>query len=101
MHAMTFSTPVLSKLTVLLHSPEGAFSVFSEYKNLDQTLDEIDSWMTKLEQQNDTLYSELEDLLQSSRQARMELQQQQEQDLLEKQITDSQQNDQNKNSENS
>ena len=39
-------------------------------------MDEIDSWMTKLEQQNDSLYAQLDDLLESSRQARRELQEQ-------------------------
>ena len=57
----------------------------SEYQNIDHTLDEIDSWMTKLEEQNDNLFSELEQLLESNRQARKELQEQQKQDVTDKQ----------------
>lgn len=45
----------------------------SEYENLDHTLDEIDSWMNKLEEQNNSLSNELDLLLESSRQARLEL----------------------------
>lgn len=72
------------------------FFFISEYNSIDQTLDEIDSWMTKLEEQNDNLFTELEELLQSSRQARKELQEQQEQDLLEKQKQLTLQNEQDK-----
>jgi hypothetical protein len=39
-------------------------------------MDEIDSWMTKFEQQNDSLNAQLDDLLESSRQTRKELQEQ-------------------------
>lgn len=45
-----------------------------EYESLDNTLNEIDSWMTKLEQQNDDLNKQLDDLLESSRQTRKEIQ---------------------------
>ncbi|KAL4232847.1 hypothetical protein ACF0H5_007534 [Mactra antiquata] len=60
--------------------PNGESSLISmvqaytqEYENLDHTLNEIDTWMNKLEEQNDTLNSELDDLLESSKQARQEL----------------------------
>ena len=46
----------------------------SEYENLDQTLNEIDTWMNKIEEQNDSLNSQLDDLLKSSQEARRELQ---------------------------
>lgn len=61
------------------HSPDIETMVQAaseEYHSIDQTLDEIDTWMTKLEQQNDNLFSELEEFLESSRQARKESQQQ-------------------------
>jgi len=42
----------------------------TEYEALDATLDEIDTWMNKLEEQNDSLNAQLDDLLQSSKQVR-------------------------------
>ena len=54
--------------------------IVTEYANLDHTLDEIDSWMNKIEQQNDTLYAELDTLLESSRQARAELEEMRQQE---------------------
>lgn len=38
-------------------------------------MDELDSWMTNIESRNDSLYSQLQELLQSSRETRLELQQ--------------------------
>ncbi|XP_052220665.1 uncharacterized protein LOC127837533 isoform X2 [Dreissena polymorpha] len=46
-----------------------------QYEHLDHTLDELDSWMNKLEEQNDNLSAELDALLESSRLVRRELQQ--------------------------
>jgi len=42
--------------------------LLTEYEALDATLDEIDTWMNKLEEQNDSLNAQLDDLLQSSKQ---------------------------------
>ncbi|XP_052084181.1 UPF0184 protein-like [Mytilus californianus] len=47
----------------------------NEYEHLNNTLDELDSWMTNIESKNDSLYSQLQELLQSSRETRLELQQ--------------------------
>jgi septation ring formation regulator EzrA len=47
---------------------------FLEYEHLNKTLDEIDSWMTTLESRNDSLYSQLQELLKSSKETRQELQ---------------------------
>lgn len=49
------------------------FFIVSEYESLDHTLDEIDTWMNKIEEQNDDLNAQLDDLLQSSKEARREL----------------------------
>ena len=46
----------------------------NEYEHLNKTLDEIDSWMTTLESRNDSLYSQLQELLKSSKETRQELQ---------------------------
>ncbi|XP_071122845.1 bublin coiled-coil protein-like [Mytilus edulis] len=47
----------------------------NEYENLNKTMDELDTWMTNIESRNDSLYSQLQELLQSSRETRLELQQ--------------------------
>ncbi|XP_048778406.1 UPF0184 protein-like [Ostrea edulis] len=47
----------------------------NEYQDLSNTLDQIDRWMTDIETQNDSLVSKLRDLLESNRQIRAELQQ--------------------------
>lgn len=49
--------------------------MISEYQDLSNTLDQIDRYMTNLENQNDSLVSKLQDLLESNRQMRAELQQ--------------------------
>ncbi|KAJ8300693.1 hypothetical protein KUTeg_022212 [Tegillarca granosa] len=46
-----------------------------EYSDLNNTLDQLDTWMTNLEAQNDSLYSRLQDLLENNRQTRIEIQQ--------------------------
>ncbi|XP_022325143.2 bublin coiled-coil protein-like [Crassostrea virginica] len=47
----------------------------NEYQDINNTLDQIDSWMTNIETQNDSLVSKLQELLESNRQMRAELQQ--------------------------
>ena len=47
---------------------------FLEYEHLNKTLDEIDSWMNTLESRNDSLYSQLQELLKSSKETRQEFQ---------------------------
>ncbi|XP_062585557.1 UPF0184 protein-like [Saccostrea cucullata] len=47
----------------------------NEYQDLSNTLDQIDRWMTNLENQNDSLVDKLRDLLESNRQIRAEFQQ--------------------------
>lgn len=42
----------------------------NEYQDLSNTLDQIDRYMTNLENQNDSLVSKLQDLLESNRQMR-------------------------------
>lgn len=87
-----------------MSAPNGAVSIESmveayaqEYDNLDHTLDEIDSWMNKLEEQNDSLNAQLDELLESSRQTRKELQQQNESELMETDnLTDSSNSDSHK-----
>lgn len=50
------------------------YIIFAEYEHLNKTLDELDNWMTTIESRNDSLYSQLQELLQSSRETRLELQ---------------------------
>lgn len=40
---------------------------FAEYSNLNSTMDEIDAFMSSLEQKNDSLYAKLQDLLHENR----------------------------------
>ncbi|XP_060069760.1 UPF0184 protein-like [Ylistrum balloti] len=47
-----------------------------EFADLDKTLDQLDTWMNKLEDQNDNLYGRIEELLESNRQIKKELQEQ-------------------------
>ena len=51
------------------------YSAILEYQDINNTLDQIDSWMTNIETQNDSLVSKLQELLESNRQMRAELQQ--------------------------
>ncbi len=49
----------------------------SEFKDLHDTIDKLDSCLDKLEQRNDDLYSRMKELLESSRQTRLEIQESQ------------------------
>lgn len=59
------------------------FVSFLEYENLEHTLDEIDVWMDKIEEQNDSLNVQLDDLLQSSKETRKALQEENMKALME------------------
>ncbi|OWF42653.1 UPF0184 protein-like [Mizuhopecten yessoensis] len=50
-----------------------------EYADIDKTLDQLDTWMNKLEDQNDNLYGRIDELLESNRQIKRELQEQNQQ----------------------
>ncbi|XP_069121484.1 UPF0184 protein-like [Argopecten irradians] len=47
-----------------------------EFADLDKTMDQLDTWMNKLEDQNDDLFGRIEELLESNRQIKKELQEQ-------------------------
>jgi len=45
----------------------------TEYNNLDETLDQISSYLDEIEQRNDSLFARLEALLEKNRETRKEL----------------------------
>ena len=66
-------------LTTVLYIPLGMYCTcllyfVLEYQDLNNTMDQIDKWMTDIESQNDSLVSKLKDLLEENRQIRAEIQ---------------------------
>ena len=71
-----------------LYSQDLLIFIFSsEYDHLSSTIDQLDSYLDALEQKNDDLYTKLQDLLESSRQTRHELEGQREDQAVEQEST--------------
>ncbi|KAK3088814.1 hypothetical protein FSP39_024092 [Pinctada imbricata] len=70
----------------------------NEYQDLTNTMDAIDEWMTDIEEQNDSLVSKLKDLLESNKQIRAEIQQENQMDQTAQQSVDDKEHPSDQNS---